>query len=250
MVLIVLAIIAIAFGSVLLISATYQAPSCVDGVQNQNETGIDCGGSCPYLCVDQQIPPAVLFTQAVSNGAGRVDIIASVENKNTEAAAKNVPYRVLVYGPNQIVLREVTGTLDLPPATTLPVFIPGLASARQGVTNAFLEIDPAAPKWFTLSSGSRILPIVSNIKLGGAVSAPRVEATLSNPSINPLSTISVVTLVHDAEGNVIAASSTVIPTIAGRGAATAIFTWNGAFIGTPTKIEVIPVIPLSSSVGF
>lgn len=25
-------------------------PNCIDGTQNQNETGIDCGGPCPYAC--------------------------------------------------------------------------------------------------------------------------------------------------------------------------------------------------------
>ncbi|UKN03649.1 T9SS type A sorting domain-containing protein [Paracrocinitomix mangrovi] len=32
-------------------------PSCVDGIQNQNETGIDCGGVCP-VCPPQLIPTA------------------------------------------------------------------------------------------------------------------------------------------------------------------------------------------------
>ena len=26
------------------------APRCTDGVQNGNETGVDCGGSCPLKC--------------------------------------------------------------------------------------------------------------------------------------------------------------------------------------------------------
>lgn len=29
------------------------APSCTDGIQNGNETGIDCGGSCPNVCAVQ-----------------------------------------------------------------------------------------------------------------------------------------------------------------------------------------------------
>src|SRR5262245_15346669 len=27
-----------------------KAPSCVDNLQNQDEEGVDCGGSCSYLC--------------------------------------------------------------------------------------------------------------------------------------------------------------------------------------------------------
>jgi len=248
-VLIVLALIAVAFGATLLISAVYQTPSCVDGVQNQGETGVDCGGPCPYLCTDQQLPPTVLFTKAVSNGAGRLDVIASVDNKNTIAAAANVPYRVRVYGANQALLREVTGTIDLPPLTTVPVFLPGLASSQQAVTNVFLEIDPTAPKWFTLSPDPRILPKVTNTKLGGTINAPRVEAVLANPSITPLSNVPVVVMVRDKDGNVIGASSTVVPLIAAQGSAAALFTWNGAFAGTPTALEVVPVISLPAGSG-
>ncbi len=242
---ITLGALGVAFAATVFISVTHQTPSCVDGVQNQNETGVDCGGSCTYLCTAQVQPPTVLFTKAVSNGAGRVDVIASIENKNATAAAKNVPYRVRVYGANQVVLREVTGTLDLPPAKTQPVFIPGLASTQQTVTNAFLEIDSAAPKWFTLSADPRVVPKVSNTKLGGTNTAPRIEATLSNSSATPLFAVQVVVLVRDVEGNVIGASSTVLPTIPGQGAAVASFTWNGAFVGTATNIEVVPIILLS-----
>lgn len=31
-------------------------PTCTDGVQNQGEEGVDCGGSCPASCIDCQTP--------------------------------------------------------------------------------------------------------------------------------------------------------------------------------------------------
>src|SRR5690606_2026481 len=30
-------------------------PSCSDGIQNQGETGVDCGGPCPNPCTDYPI---------------------------------------------------------------------------------------------------------------------------------------------------------------------------------------------------
>ena len=82
----------IAFLAILSFTIFYKTPSCTDGIQNQGETGIDCGGPCPYLCTSQELPPTVLFTKTVSNGAGRTDVIASVENQNQTAAAIGVPY--------------------------------------------------------------------------------------------------------------------------------------------------------------
>ncbi len=233
--------------AIIAIATFYKAPSCTDGIQNQGETGIDCGGPCPYLCTAQEQPPTVLFTQALPNGAGRTDIIALVENKNADAAAQNVPYHLMLYGAGQVLLGDLQGTLDLPPGATIPLYIPNVASGKQTVTSAFLNIAASAPNWFRMTSDPRIVPTVSNTALGGSATAPRIEATLTNPSVTMLTNVRAVVLVRGAGGNVIAASATIVPSIAPQGQATVLFTWNGAFSGVPLSIEVIPIVPLPSS---
>ena len=236
--------VAAAFFIILSISVFYKAPSCSDGVQNQGEAGVDCGGPCPYLCTADEHAPTVLFTKAIPSGTGRTDIIASVENVNAGAAAKHVPYMVTLYGVGQVFIQRVAGTLDLPPATTVPVFIPGVASGSQKVVSAFLTIDPSIPRWFAMASDPRVLPVVSNTTLGGSAASPRIDAVLTNSSTSVLADVPAIVLVHSAGGEVIAASQTLVPSIPAQGQATATFTWNGAFSGVPAAIEVIPVIPL------
>lgn len=236
--------IIIAFLATLSIATFYKAPSCADGAQNQDETGVDCGGSCSYLCREQQQPPTVLFTKAIKNGEGRVDVIALIENKNPNAAAKNVPYSITLYGTGQALIQRVTGTLDLPPGASVPVFVPDIPSGRQVVVSAFLDIDASAPQWFSMPVDARIVPTVSNTKHGGTTSAPRIEAILSNQSITTLTNVKAIVLVRGDRGDVIAASSTIVPAIPAQGRATATFTWNGAFSSTPVSVEVAPIIPL------
>ncbi|MFT4303835.1 MAG: CARDB domain-containing protein [Candidatus Woesearchaeota archaeon] len=36
--------------------------TCYDGIQNQNEEGIDCGGVCPYPCPDEESPSRTIRT--------------------------------------------------------------------------------------------------------------------------------------------------------------------------------------------
>jgi hypothetical protein len=223
-----------------------KAPSCSDGIQNQNEVGIDCGGSCPYLCVAQEQPPTVLFTKALSYGGGRTDVIASIENKNTTAAAKNVPYRIILYGKGQVLVQEVNGTLDLPPGASVPVYVPQIFSGKQVVTGAFLDIATSSVRWFLMTPNQRSVPLVSNITQSGTPSAPRIEAVLSNATVVPFTNVQVVVIVHNTSGDVIAASGTVLPSIPAQGQSTATFTWNKAFSETPAAIEVIPIIPLPS----
>ena len=141
----IIGVIAVAFVAVLSISIFYKTPTCSDGVQNQGEASVDCGGPCPYLCTDQVRAPTVLFTQAIDNGNGRVDIVASIENRNATAAAKNVPYTATLYTAQGTIAREISGVLDLPPSATVPLYLPGVLSGVGTVTRAFLTIDPSAP---------------------------------------------------------------------------------------------------------
>ena len=236
--------VVVAFLVTIIIATFSETPTCSDGIQNQDESGIDCGGSCAYLCRAEQLPPTVLFTKALNNGVGRTSIIASVENKNPRAAAKNVPYRVTLYGAKQSFIQEVTGTFDLSPGATVPVFIPSIPSGRQAVVSAFLTVDASSLQWFTLTNDSRVIPIVSNTKQGGTPSAPRIEATLTNPSITVLTNVRVIVLVRNEKGDIIAASQTIVSTIPAQGNATATFTWSTAFPSIPASVEVVPSIPL------
>src|SRR3989344_9632621 len=107
--------VVVAFLTIVGIATFYKTPTCTDGKQNQDESGIDCGGSCTYLCREDQIAPTVLFTKALQNVEGRTDVIAEVENKNIGVAAKSVPYRLTLYGSGQALIQPVTGAIDLPP---------------------------------------------------------------------------------------------------------------------------------------
>lgn len=243
-ILLIVGAIIVAVLALLSIATFYQTPSCTDGVQNQNEEGIDCGGSCSYLCAAALQPPTVLFTKALTNSAGRTDIIASVENKNGFAAARDVPYRITLYGADQVLIQTVTGTLDLPPGAVQPVYVSGVTSGKHVVTGAFLSIDASAPRWFSMTADPRVVPSVSNAKQTGTASAPRVEAVLANSGTAVLSNVRVVVTVHGTNGSIIAASQTLVPAIPAQGRATALFTWNDAFPDTVTSIKVVPVVPL------
>lgn len=243
-ILLTLGAIIVAFVAIVSIATLYKAPSCTDGVQNQKEDGINCGGPCPYLCIAQMQPPTVLFTKAFTNSTGRAIIVASVENKNSSAAAKDVPYRAILYGANRTLIQSVTGTFDLPPGATATVFIPSIVSGKQMAASAFLDIDASSIKWFTMTVDPRIVPGVSNTIQSGSMDAPRIDATLVNGSTSMLTNVQVVVLVRDAQKNVIATSGTIVPTLRGQSTATAIFTWDRAFSDMPASIEVVPVVPL------
>ncbi len=243
-ILFIIGAVVLGFFTILLTAIFYKAPSCADTVQNQDEQGVDCGGSCPYLCVTQVQPPTVLFTKAITNTLGRTDVIALVENKNASAAAKGVSYRVSLYGTDRLLLQEVTGTFDIPPGATEPIYVPGVTVGKQKVGSAFLSIDSSSIRWYAVATDPRSMPFVSNTKQGGTIAAPRIDAILANPSVINMNNVSVVVLVRDARGEVIATSGTIVQSIPAQGQATATFTWNSEFTGLPASIEVVPIVAL------
>lgn len=243
-ILLIIGAIVVAFFATVLIATFSKTPTCSDTIQNQDETGVDCGGPCRYLCTAEQQSPTVLFTKAIGNGLGRTDVVASIENKNAGAAAKNVPYRITLYGTGQFLIQEVTGSFELPPGATVPLYIPNISSGKQTDIKAFLTIATSSLQWFSLSPSARRVPLVSNTTQGGTTNAPRVEAILTNSTIIPFTNVRVLVVVRDARGDVIAASETVIPSIPAQGQANAVFTWNSAFPSAPAAIDVTPIVPL------
>ncbi|MCR4310974.1 MAG: hypothetical protein NUV54_00150, partial [Candidatus Taylorbacteria bacterium] len=57
---------------------TYKAPSCVDGVQNQEELGIDCGGPCSVLCKAEALDVIVRWQRAFRVKEGVYNALAYV----------------------------------------------------------------------------------------------------------------------------------------------------------------------------
>ncbi len=229
----ILSSIAVAIVAVFFITSLNHTSSCAGNGQNKEE---GCRGPLGMA-------PTVLFTKAIPNGVGRTDVIAEVENKNIAVAAKAVPYTISIYGSNNIFLRKVHGTIDLPPSSTIAIFVPGVASATHIVSSVFLSIDTPV-QWYRFTNDTRIIPVVSNTTRGGTTDNPIIHATFTNKDTTPLTNVRAIVMVRDTSGNIIAASKTILPTISGQGTAVATFTWNGSFVSTPATIEVVPIIPL------
>lgn len=243
-----IALIAVAVAAVLalviFVPVFYKAPSCMDGKQNRDEEGIDCGGSsCTYLCSENLQEPRQRFVRPFSPSTGRTDVIAYIENPNRNAAAKDVRFTIELYGRDNTVIARKDGSAELPPGALVPVYIPNLFSGYSDVARAFLNFDTESFKWYA-SEDDRVVPRYNNDALVQGDTAPRVTATLTNPSAVPLRDVLVIATVFDAAGNAMVASQTVIPTIPAQGIAGVTFTWNEPFPAAPGRIDILPVVPL------
>ena len=239
----ILVAIAVAVIAVVLIATLYKTPSCFDGKQNQGEAGIDCGGPCPYACSPDETAPAVRFARAVSPQPGRSDLIAYVDNSNNDAELVNAKYTVEFYGPEQNVIAQKSGVVTIPPSTTMPIFIPDFYQGSSVVSQVFLTPDPASFRWLRTKS-KQIEPVPQDVQIQ-STGTPKITAMLSNPTAQTLSNVTVVATVFNAQNNAIAASQTVVQTLAPQSSQPIIFTWNVPFNGTAARVEILPTTPSS-----
>ncbi len=244
LILTIIGLVVIAALAVMLIALIYEAPSCNDGKQNQEEEGIDCGGTCTYLC-SALVPapvPTVSFVRALALPNGRTDVIAYVENKNPTAAIEDARFIIELFSSDRTLVATQSGTIDLPPATDVPIFVPNFFSGNQEVAQAFLSFDETTLKWMKHEPVPVTL-VAKDTFISGAAT-PRVTAMIVNSSALPAASVKVVATVYDASGNVIAASQTLIPQISGFSEVPAVFTWNTPFSATPARIDVQPITVL------
>jgi hypothetical protein len=227
----------------------YKPPTCLDGKQNQNETGIDCGGSCTYLCTATLSPATVRFVRPLSPQPSRTDVLAYIDNPNQNAAVRNAHYTLELYDANQNVVSKRDGSIDLPPGSTVPLFLPAVYVGPADIAQAFLTLDPESFKWFHADPLGQ-LPSATNVTLTEGSGAPRLTATLTNPSADPLYNVKVTAVLYGADSTgsgstVIAASQTLVPGVPGQRGAPLVFTWNQPFNQTVVRTEILSTAPVT-----
>ncbi len=88
-------LIALIFGAVIYF-VFKPDPSCSDGIKNQGETGVDCGGPCG-LCQQKTVYQKleVKSVEVAGDGQGGNDILIKVYNPNEEYGAKSFQFIVM-----------------------------------------------------------------------------------------------------------------------------------------------------------
>lgn len=224
------------------IAVFYKTPTCIDKVQNQGETGVDCGGPCAHACIADVKPAQVRFARAVVASVNRTDVIAYIDNPNTGEAAHGVQAQVEVYDANHTLLASRAVAFDLTPGAMTPVFVQGILDSNTPVSQTFFTIDDAGVQWIRTTEKPTV-PGVQNIVWQNN-DMPKVGATLTNSVAKPFTNIELIATVFDASSTAIAASRTIVPNLPSQGTAQAVFTWNIPFASAPARVEVVPVTPV------
>ena len=220
--------------------ALYKAPSCFDGIQNGDETGIDCGGSCTKLCSSSFLAlPAPSWTRFEKIAPGAYNVAAYIVNPNPNAAASGVPYTFELIDRDGITLASHAGTFDIPAGRDTLVFDGPLKVPNQTPVRAIVDLG-SSPGWQPASDTLRTLAVAST-QYTETASSSALSVTLRNDGALQLPGMVVYAILEDASSTVLDFSKTLIDGIAPGSTALAPFTWPYGHDGRVVSIKVLPV---------
>jgi Mg-chelatase subunit ChlD len=228
----------------------YVTPTCLDGKQNGDEKGTDCGGSCNRICSFEVATPVATWARSFRVTDGQYNAVAYIENTNRIAAAPKISYTFGLYD-EQGLITERKGTTILPPDSVYPIFEAKITTGSRIPTQTFITLDPV-DVWLPAETGRDQFTITDR-KLSGADDTPKLEAKIRNNALTKADEVEVVATIFDASGNALTSSRTFIDDFAPRSEATAVFTWPEPIAKTVRSCEVptdvILAIDLSGSMN-
>jgi Mg-chelatase subunit ChlD len=206
----------------------YRAPSCSDGVQNGDETGVDCGGSCATLCSNQTIAPIVYWAKAFNVLGDVYNIAAYVENSNIDSKNPQASYDFKVYDANNILIAERTGTTFIPKNQKFIIFEPDLTIQNKIPKRVDFEFTDFAPWQKDVTTDPSIS--VTYSPLQSTTTSPRITGTVTNNSDQNLDNgLELSVLVLDSNQNAVAVSRTFTDPMPQKTSQDFVFTWPKPF---------------------
>lgn len=235
-------IVAVFVGGVIGIFLYFYSPSptCFDGKQNQEETGVDCGGSCEP-CIINPKDVVVLWTRVIKIDEGLYEAASLIENPNLFYGLPVFKYNFRLYDDRNILVATRGGQTFLNPQDKFVIFETKIDTGRRDVSKAVAEIEQTTP-WEYLDK-ERPSVIVSRKNFSNEP-FPVASAYLFNQSLFSVKNIYAYVVLSNKDGNAMAVSSTRVDSLSGESGKEITFTWPVSFSELPSTSEIFARINL------
>ena len=214
-------------------------PTCSNGVRDEGEKGVDCGGVCILLCKGNARAPVVRFSRVLKVSQGVWNSVTLLENKNLDSGWRSAPYTLKIYDDNNLIVAERHGELYIPPKNVFTVFEGGIDVGKREPTRATFEF--TSPARFERMTPDPVINIRSK-RFVQSIDGSRLDVSLYNPSRIDIGRFELSALLFDSTGNVFAASATVEDEIHSLSTLNLSFTWPSK-LPEPERIEVLYTVP-------
>lgn len=217
--------------------------SCFDGVKNQDERDVDCGGICKIACfANVKQDPDIQWSRAYYVAPGVYNLVAYIQNPNIDYISQPAKYVFRVYDDKNVLITTREGVVGIPTSKIFPIFESTVNTGNiipKIVTFEFVE--PVT--WIEYFGNKPEIEVVEQ-KLSRLDTSPKLDVKIINRTINTYKNVEVIAIIYNEEGNSVLSSRTFIDKIGDKSETSVVFTWPEPIAFKPSKIEVIPNLAL------
>lgn len=217
------------------------APTCFDGKQNQNERGIDCGGSCVNACFVMPVGVSIETSNIifVAGGTNLYDVVATIKNPNEALRATELRYVFELKDRSGTVLTTRSGKSTLLPRGERKLIELNLETTGVPVVATLSVTDIA----WEYSQDFQEQPKVSIYRKGYTEATEgfgygKAYGLLSNESPYDFRAITVYVTLYDRAGKVLALNKTQQNTVEAGESRDFELVWTTAFVGTVDRVDM------------
>ena len=191
------------------------AQTCFDKKQNQNETGVDCGGVCQKQCEKVFQAQDLIIKEAifVSAGPESYDVIMKVSNPNNQLGSSEFSYEFKLKDAVGNILAQRSGTSFILPFESKYIIETNLESKNPP---AEIEAVATAPKWEEFFGYEKPELNIYNKRydlISSGIGYSEAKGLLRNESSFDFDTIKVNVVLRDENGKPVAFNKTEMKTI-------------------------------------
>ncbi len=185
------------------------APSCFDNIQNEGETGVDCGGPCApctFNLAPLQVIGQVKILPLDSSG---ISLLAQIQNSNSGFGALTFDYVFTVYNNKGIEVASSSGGSYIYPGKTKYILVPNIQVVS--VNNlGYAELALSNPNWQPADNFKNFSVQIQSQKTATTTLGAKVSGYLFNNSGFLINQADVLAVFYDTSGLVVGVSQTEI----------------------------------------
>lgn len=189
-------------------------PSCLDGIMNQEEEGIDCGAVCGRECLPdnlEELYPSLTRTFGINED--RLTFLAEIKNPNQDFAASSFSYRVEFYEERDEPLGVITGQSLVPNGGVNYIVLPNLPLPKSNLIRADLKI--TSTNWVSAESFSTPALTLSDLKTEIIFNQIKVTGKIKNLERIKQENVDIIAIFKNKSDHSIGASITSLESIEG-----------------------------------
>jgi len=191
-------------------------PSCFDGIKNQGEEGIDCGGQCAAPCSLKTVKPIETVGKILTfvPDQDHLSLLVQISNPNPDYAARNFSYSFSIYDNQGGLIQSFGGSSFAYAGEIKYILVPNAPVPRTG---SFGKVEFRAENMdWVPASGLKGPPNIAvlNIDARSASTSLTVDGRVANNDTVTFPQLTIIALFKGQYGQIAGASQTVVENLA------------------------------------